>query len=444
MRLLAIDDDPAALRLLSDALSGRHEVIACSDGAAAITALANARFDAVLTDLRMPPPDGFEILKVARGLDPPTAVIVLSALDTARAAMDALRLGACDFLVKPSEPDEIVRAVAGLEAARATTSIAHPVDAPGPGECDYGLAGNSAPIRLVRRLIPSIARSSEVVLILGETGTGKELLARALHDHGPRARGPFVAHNMAATPSELAESLFFGHVRGAFSGANSDHRGLFEQAEAGTLFLDEMDSFPLALQAKLLRVLECGRVQRLGATCDRVVDTRVVAASPFDLSELVARGVFRVDLYYRLRQLEVMLPPLRERASDIPELVRRFLAEIASETGRTHTLLPATLERLCRHPWPGNVRELRNAVRAAAVIAGTDPVGPEHLPRALTAASPPGRAPAGSLRRAEAEHIMRTLENAGGNQSRAARLLGIDRGTLARRVAQIRRERGGR
>ena len=442
MRVLAVDDDPAALRLLTDALAGRHDVTACSDGAAAVAALETVHFDAVLTDLRMPPPDGFEILKLARGLDPPAAVIVLSAMDTARAAVDALRLGACDFLVKPSEPLEIVRALASLEAAR--SAPAPRADLPAGDDRDFGLAGSSAPIRLVRRLIPAMARSSEVVLILGETGTGKELLAQALHEHGPRARGPFIAHNMAATPGELAESLFFGHVRGAFSGANADHRGLFEQAEGGTLFLDEMDSFPLALQAKLLRVLESGRIQRLGAACDRVVDTRVIAASAFDLGELVTRGVFRVDLYYRLRQLEVMLPPLRERASDVPALARRFLAEIAAETGRMPALTPAALERLTRYSWPGNVRELRNALRAAAVMAGTDPIGPEHLPRALAAEGQASRPLPGSLRGAEIEHILRTLESVGGNQSQAARILGIDRGTLARRVAQYHRERGER
>jgi DNA-binding NtrC family response regulator len=440
MRVLAVDDDPAALSLLTEVLAGRHDVTACSDGAAAVAALGTIHFDAVLTDLRMPPPDGFEILKLARGLDPPAAVIVLSGMDTARAAVDALRLGACDFLVKPSEPREIVRAVAGIETARITAAT--DADAPEGDDRDCGLAGSSAPIRLVRRLIPAMARSSEVVLILGETGTGKELLARALHHHGPRARGPFIAHNMAATPAELAESLFFGHVRGAFSGASADHLGLFEQAEGGTLFLDEMDSFPLGLQAKLLRVLESGRVQRVGAACDRAVDTRVIAASAFDLGELVARGTFRVDLYYRLRQLEVMLPPLRERATDVPALARRFLAEIATATGRTHALTPAALERLARYSWPGNVRELRNAVRAAAVIAGTDLIRPEHLPRALGMENPASRPLPGSLRNAEIEHIMKTLESVGGNQSQAARILGIDRGTLARRVAQYRRERG--
>jgi DNA-binding NtrC family response regulator len=288
-------------------------------------------------------------------------------------------------------------------------------------------------------MVPLLARCRETVLILGETGTGKELLARALHEHGPRRDGPFVAHNMAATPSELAESVFFGHVKGAFSGASADHVGLFEQAAGGTLFLDEVDSFPFALQAKLLRVLEGGRVQRVGSSLERTLDSRVLAASSTDLGEMIEAGRFRADLYYRLRQIEITMPPLRDHMEDVPAMVDRFLAELAADPARPPRMSEAAMEALARYRWPGNVRELRNAVRSAAVLAGTGPLQPGHLPAAIrgaaTATVPEG-APS-TLLAAEREHIRLALENAGGNRSRAARMLGIDRGTLARKLRAL-------
>jgi DNA-binding NtrC family response regulator len=423
MRILAVDDDPLALRLLTEVLGDRHEVIGYTDGARAIEALGTDAPEIVLTDLRMPPPDGFAVMSAALRRTPPPAVIVLSALDEARAAIRALREGATDFLVKPVEACVIRRVVEGLEITR-----------PAAGEEDFGLIGSSPAIRLVRRMIPALAANGEVVLVLGETGTGKELLAQALHAHGPRREGPFVTHNMAATPAELAESLFFGHVRGSFSGAVADQVGLFEQARGGTLFLDEMDSFPLPLQAKLLRVLETHRVQRIGAKHETYVDVRVVAASCRDLCELVACGAFRADLYYRLKQLEVWMPPLRERIADVPCLVERFLAEISPAA----RISSETLERLEAHDWPGNVRELRSAVRAGALMAGPGPILPEHLPRVIGRAGP---AHSGSLEEVAAQHILTTLDGAGGNRSRAARLLGIDRGTLARKLAALGRRK---
>jgi transcriptional regulator with PAS, ATPase and Fis domain len=243
---------------------------------------------------------------------------------------------------------------------------------------------------------------------------------------------------MAATPSELAESVFFGHVRGAFSGASADHAGLFEQAHGGTLFLDEVDSFPLALQAKLLRVLESARVQRVGSSVERTLDVRVIAASSVDLGRLVEQDRFRSDLYYRLRQLEVRLPPLRDRFEDIPALIARFLAELETDSGVRAKVAPATLEVLLRHGWPGNCRELRSAIRAASLMAAGGVIQPAHLPIAIGGFTPPDRAQ-GTLRDAEREHILSALERNGGNRSRTAQALGIDRGTLARKLREIAR-----
>jgi DNA-binding NtrC family response regulator len=234
--------------------------------------------------------------------------------------------------------------------------------------------------------------------------------------------------------------MFFGHVRGAFSGATGDHVGLFEQAGGGTLFLDEVDSFPLQLQAKLLRVLESRELQRIGSSVDRPVDVRIIAASATDLRARVTEGQFRADLYYRLGQLEVLLPPLRERPEDVAPMAQRFLDELAAETGRRPTLSRPALDALCGHAWPGNARELRHALRAAALLAGGGTILPSHLPRALRPEAG-DVARSGTLRDLEREHIQRTMERTGGNLSLAARLLGIDRGTLARKLRILRDKR---
>ncbi len=384
MRVLAADDEPAVLAALVAVLEAEHDVTSCAGGAEALAALQAGSFDLVITDLRMPAPDGFDLLRAAVQRTPPPPVVILTAVDTARTAMEALRLGAFDYLVKPAEPADILAVVSRAGGGERA------------GCDDYGLVGTSAAIRDVRRLIPLLAGSGEGLLILGETGVGKDLLARVLHERGPRSQGPFVAHNMAATPSELTESVFFGHVRGAFSGATADHRGLFEEADGGTLFLDEVDSFPLHLQAKLLRVLESGRFQRVGSSSEHQVDARVMAASATDLGSLVAGNAFRADLYYRLRQLEVVMPPLRERREDIPLLIRQMLDEVSRATRRPARISPAALDAMVRHPWPGNCRELRNAVRGAALLAAEGMILPSHLPRGLqpmAARGRPGHAP---------------------------------------------------
>ena len=431
MRILAIDDDPTALDYLEQTLGNHHHVCRANDGGRGVAALQQQPFDLVLLDLCMPQVDGFAVLQQLQTLPAPPPVIVLTGVDTASAAVRALELGASDYLVKPADPAAVRAAVARLGRRE---------DSAAPNS-DYGFLGVSPPIRRLHRLIPLLAGSTETLVIQGPTGTGKDLLARIVHEQGPRRGGPFVAHNMAATPGELAESVFFGHVRGAFSGAIAEHIGVFEQASGGTLFLDEVDSFPLALQAKLLRMLESGCVQRVGCASERPCDVRVIAASTADLGGLVEKGVFRSDLYYRLRQLEVFLPPLCERREDIPVLVEHFLALERRDTGWSARLTPAAIDALHTYHWPGNVRELRNAVRAAILLAIGGPIQPGHLPRAL---QPAAGAPAGgpgsasaTLVAVERDHIQRVLETTHGNRSLAARILGIDRGTLARKLREF-------
>ena len=428
IRVLALDDEPEALRLLTNALSPDHQVTTFIDGTAALEAIERGAWDLVLVDLNMPFPDGFEVLRRVQQFDRPVPVIVVSAMDRARAVVEALKIGARDFIVKPATFDEI--------RASVTSVMATTHGASGASVNKYGLAGPSEAITRVRQVIPLLARIREMVLVVGETGSGKELLARAVHKISPRSHGPFIAHNMAATPTELTESIFFGHARGAFSGATAEHVGLFEQAHQGTLFLDEVDSFPLALQAKLLRVLESGCVSRVGSVTERTLDVRVIAASSVDLRDRAAQNLFRADLYYRLCQFEVHLPPLRERVEDIPELVGQFLDELTVEMGARPRLTDGAMNALLPHNWPGNVRELRHAIRRAALLAGTGPIVPGHLPAHVR--RPPCASSAihsdMDLVTVEHSHILSVLDRVLGNRSLAARVLGIDRGTLARKL----------
>ncbi len=424
MRILAVDDDAQFLGSLA-LLLAEHTVVTCQSGAEGIAALRRTRPELVITDLHMPPPDGFEVLRAACQLAPAPPVIVLTAVNTAQAALEALHLGASDYLVKPVVPSALLSAVAGVQTGKASSES---------GDSDYGLCGRSESIRLVRQMIPLLARSCEAILVVGETGVGKDLVARAIHANSPRAAGPFIAHNMAATPSELAESVFFGHVRGAFSGATADHAGLFEQADGGTLFLDEIDSFPLALQAKLLRALEDGGFHRVGSGTARRVDVRVIAASETDLRQLVDRGGFRADLLYRLCQIELRLSPLRERVEDIPALAQHFCRELSQGVGQPVRISPEAMDVLLRHSWPGNCRELRHALRSAALMAGGGPVLLVHLPESVRSGGAQRGREVLSLEAVERQHIARVLERAAGNRSLAARLLGIDRGTLARKL----------
>ena len=436
--VLIVDDDAALREGLAEALGDLgHRTEEAGDGAAALRRLARPGVDAVLLDLRMPGLDGLEVLRRIRALPAPPPVAVLTAVPTAANTIEAMRLGAIDHLAKPVGRADLAALLSGL--------LAEP-DAPPPAEApvpEGEMVGASAALREVQKTIGRLADSDATVLITGETGTGKEVVARALHRHGRRAGGPFVAVNCAAIPAELLESLLFGHVRGAFTGAVADRAGSFREADGGTLFLDEIGDMPAAMQAKLLRVLGDRTVTPVGGR-PVAVDVRVLAATHRDLQRAVREGGFREDLFYRLGVVPLHLPPLRERLADIVPLAEHVLALSAGPGGVPKRLSPAAAARLIEHPWPGNVRELRNAMeRVAALVrhpvvsaADLDFLGAPAPAAPETADWLAGDLPT-ALARLEDAMIRRALAASGGNRAEAARRLGIHRQLLHTKLARL-------
>jgi DNA-binding NtrC family response regulator len=421
--VLVVDDDPVARASLALVLRrAGHAVRAVSDGLEALLSIEARRPDVVVTDLRMPHVDGLELLRRIEARWAGLPVVVLTVSQDFADVKEAIRLGAIDYLLKPSAPEVVLTVVARWIAARsreASTALEH------------ALVGMSPGMMRVREQVALAARSSANVLVVGETGTGKELVARAIHASLPHPTRPFVAHNCAATPGDLFEAQFFGYCRGAFTGADRDTPGLLELASGGLLFLDEIECMPPAHQAKLLRVFDDGEFRPVGSSRARRAEIRVIGALNRDPAEIVAEGTLRRDFYYRLRGMEIRLPPLAARKEDIPLLAERFLAPPAQ-------LAPQTLAALVGFGWPGNVRELRNALCVAAERAGPGLILPEHLdldePRCAEFSR---AAAAGSLRELEARRIREALFECDGNRSRAARMLGIDRSTLQRKLAKL-------
>lgn len=425
--ILIVDDDAAmcdALTELAHDLGYRTHLAA--SGPEALRMLETQPIDAVLLDLRMPGMDGMEVLRRIRARPHPPPVSVLTAHASAANTIEAMRLGAFDHLTKPIGREEAARVLTGMLAARAE-SRAFP-----PEPEAAGLVGSSEAMRAVQKTIGMLADSNATVLISGETGTGKELVARAVHDHGHRASKPFVAVNCAAIPSELMESELFGHVRGAFTGAVSDRKGAFREAGHGTLFLDEIGDMNLAMQAKILRALQERIVTPIGGKSVSV-DVRVIAATHRDLKQRVRDGNFREDLFYRLHVVPIHLPALRERIADILPLAEYFLAR----AGGGKRLAPEAAARLIRHGWPGNVRELKNAMERIAVlvrgdiasVADLDFIDETSAAADGTIEWPEEDLPSATAR-LEKMLIRRALAKTGGNRAEAARLLGIHRQLL--------------
>lgn len=439
-RILIVDDDAAFRDSLTETLQDLgHTVLQASSTLAGLNRLRAEAVDLAIVDLRMPGDDGLAFLRKASELSP-VPCIMLTAYASGANTIDAMRLGAFDHLTKPVARAALVetldRALSSVAAGGddAASADAAPVD-------DFELVSGSAAMREVFKRIGMAARGDATVLILGETGTGKELVARALHRSSARAARPFVAVNCAAIPDELMESELFGHLKGAFTGAISDRAGRFREAEGGTLFLDEIGDMPLATQAKILRVLQEREITPIGGARVVPVNVRIVAATHRDLPAAVAAGRFREDLWYRLQVVPIALPPLRERLGDVVLLAEHFLRRIGA--GSPKRLSSAAAQRLLAHAWPGNVRELRNAMERAAVLCRGTTIGPEHigLPSLhATQEAQGGIALDGPLADAvaalERAMIRRALAATAGNRAEAARRLGLSRQQLYRKLAE--------
>jgi len=433
-RDLVVDDEPGLRQSLGLLLSDAgYEVVAESDGRRALVRAVGEPFDVILCDVRMPELDGLGFLRAYRAKGGSALVIMMSAYGGEDAALAAMKEGAYDYIPKPFRPDEVVltlrkaeererlrREVAGLRAQLADGK-----------ESARALVVESRAMRAALDIVARVAEHSTTVLITGESGTGKEMIARAIHRASPRANRPFVGINCAAIPENLLESELFGHVRGAFTGAAVDKAGLFEQADGGTLLLDEIGELPGPLQAKLLRVLQENEIRRVGDHKTRPIDVRVLAATARDLQSESAAGRFREDLFYRLNVVAIVLPPLRERREDIAPLARHFVARLATRFRRPLVLSAAAVSWLETQEWRGNVRELENAIERAVVLSERDSVEPATFVNAPAAPIPPQTGTLDDVvAAAERDAIIAALRRVDGNRRAAAKQLGVSLRTL--------------
>lgn len=453
-KILVVDDEQGMRRILDVNLrKDGHVVVEAQGAASALDLIKREDFDVVLTDHRMPDGSGLDVIRAVREDDPTTSVIFLTAIGTLELAVESMRQGAFDFLTKPFDPD-VVRASVRRASERTALLRENAVLKTTVRKLEGAdeIRGTGPAIAAVRELIVQVAPTSTTVLITGETGTGKELVARAIHRNSSRSARPFIAINCAAVTETLLESELFGHERGAFTGADRARAGLFEAAHEGTVFLDEVAEMSPAAQSKLLRVLADGEIQRVGSSATRRVDVRVLAATHRNLSERVSTGAFRQDLYYRLAVVPVRLPALRERKDDIPDLCKSLCQRIAEEMKiPVRPVSPAALEKLSTYSFPGNIRELRNVLERALILGRSVNVEPEDLflPSSDTGDKKPGdlissivdRVPKQVnmrelLANLERSLIARSLELAHGVQAEAARKLGLSRSDLGYKVSR--------
>ncbi len=445
--ILVVDDDFETRELLREVLgeTGYH-VVTSGSGEEALEIGRQECFDVILSDMRLGPNlNGLDVLRAYRSIQPESEVILITAFGTMETAIEAVKAGAFDYLSKPLQIDEVLlhvqRALENRRLVRENRSLKQQLGS----QVQLGsLVGRSRQMLEIYKKIAMVADSRSTVLIYGESGTGKELVAKAIHYNGPRADQLFFAVNCGALTESLLESELFGHVRGSFTGAVENKRGIFEEANAGTVFLDEVGEMSPALQVKLLRTIEEQEVRRVGSNQVVRVDVRVIAATNRDLTELVDQGKFRQDLYYRLRVIEIDLPPLRHRVEDISLLVEHFLKKLARERGRTFSVSPRALATLTSYAWPGNVRELENALEAAAALNRSGVITAEDLPPKLRVE---GKTPdqrgdicsdLPSLDELEKRYVAHVLKVAGDNKVRTAEILGINRKTLYRKVEKFK------
>jgi two-component system response regulator AtoC len=446
MPRVLVADDEENIRLVLRTLLRKHgyEVEVVDAAESALDRLEDFDPDFVIADVRMPGMSGIDLCHALRDRKSRATVIVMSAYGSTDLALEAMKAGAYDYVGKPFKQDEMLLALRKAEEREALRRENRALKEAAQKEARFGkMIGRSVAMQRLFRLIEKVADYKSTVLIRGESGTGKELVARALHEKSSRAPKSFVAINCAAIPDNLLESELFGHRRGAFTDAHQDKRGLFEEAHGGTLFLDEIGELPLALQVKLLRVLQEGSFRPLGGTKDKEVDVRVVTATLRDLDADVKAGRFREDLYYRLHVLEIIVPPLRERREDVPLLVDHFVARNAARLGtRVQRVAPAAMKLLLENSWPGNVRELENAIERSVVLAEGDELTPDDLPASFGAsANTADAALAGgelsikkTVRYIEETLIRRALAKTGGNRTAASKVLEISHRALLYKI----------
>ena len=444
--ILVVEDDPSLREAIGDTLelSGRAYV-AVDGGEAALKVLAEKAFSIVVSDVRMMPMDGITLLKEIRARLPHLPVVLMTAYAEVDKAVDAMRSGACDFLLKPFEPQALLAHINKYELPASDDGA--------------GVVANDPASRELFAIAQRVAQTDATVLLTGESGVGKEVVARYIHRHSARKDGPFVAINCAAIPDSLLEATLFGYEKGAFTGAQQAQAGKFEQAQDGTLLLDEVTEMPMGLQAKLLRVLQEREVERVGGKKPVALNIRIVATSNRDMAEAVAKGVFREDLYYRLNVFPIAIPSLRQRPEDIVAIARHFVTEHGGRFGRTGmTLSPAAEASLAAHAWPGNIRELENVVQRALIMASGSVIGPEALnlvvrpveagfqfnrvstaPELPVVVTEPGKK-VDNMKDLERDHILRTLAEVGGSRKKAIERLGISERTLRYKLQQYRDE----
>jgi two-component system response regulator PilR (NtrC family) len=436
-RILVVDDEKSMRDLLSITLEKEgYDVLTAAGGEPAIEALHRESVDAVITDLRMPKVDGLQVLRVAKEISPDTAVIVITAVASTETAVEAMKLGAYDYITKPFKLDEVNLIVRNaLERKRLRDENLYLRRQLETQHRFENIIGKSGVIAEVFDTIRKIADSPSTAMVTGESGTGKELVARAIHFNSFRRDKPFVPVNCGAIPEGLMESELFGHVRGAFTGAVGNKVGLFSSAEGGTLFLDEITEIPALLQVKLLRAIQVREIRRVGDTKDIKTDVRLIAASNRDLEEAVQEGILREDLFYRLNVIPIQLPPLRERREDIPLLVAHFLQKFSKELGKdVRGVTPEAMAVLERYRWPGNIRELENVLERAIVLGAGDMLGIDSLPESVRRERPvkgldsvdlpeDGLDLEATLDAIESRYLQRALDRTGGVQTKAAELL---------------------
>ena len=446
-RVLVVDDERNNREALAKILGkAGHEVVGAASGEEALAALQDVGFDLVVTDLRMIGAGGIEVLKAAKQHSSEPEVILLTAYGTVESAVEAMKLGAYDYLTKPVDPERLIHLVAKALEHKALRQEVQQLREQVAIKAAFGvIVGRSARMRQVYETVKQVAPTLATVLVMGESGTGKELVARAIHNRGPRQKGPFVTLNCGALPETLVESELFGYERGAFTGASGTKAGRVEQANGGTLFLDEVGEMSPRAQVDLLRALQEREVRRLGGDRPITVDVRFIAATNKDLLEAVKGGTFREDLYYRLAVVPITLPALRDRSEDIPLLATVFLRELCAQYGRPEKSFSAAVLQIFReYTWPGNVRELRNLVERLVVTATARVIRPVHLPSTVMTGSPPERSitiPLGVPLGAIEEQVIRmTLREITSHREKAAEILGISARALHYKLRQYQIE----